>query len=448
MFKVCIVGRANVGKSSIFNRIIKNKKALVSAKPNLTRDRNHAISEWRDHKFMLIDTGGVEKEDGSFEKNWISKNVVLGLEEADLILMVVDGKEGLNPLDQDILRWIKSGYPNKIFLLVINKLDGIEQAVYAADFYKLGISDFLQVSAAHKLGLTDLLDAIVNNIPEDLAQTDENNFGIKVAFVGKPNVGKSSLLNKILGEERVLVSSVPGTTRDAIDTFLEKAGKKYTLIDTAGIKKKINKKKDEFDYISYYATEEAIKRSDICLLLIDAVIGVGQQDLKIAGLIAEHSKGCIILVNKWDLVDEREDYVKKFLQDRQDLFPFLAFAPIVFISAESGLRVTKVFSIVDQVYQEYSKFIPDDAVAELFRKCYLKRYPPRSVKKQPVVVMGGKQIKTAPPLFYVKISRNGGLAKSYVNYLRNNLRYEHGFEGSPINIISRDEKEQFDGDFS
>ena len=247
MFKVCIIGRANVGKSSLFNRLIKNKKALVSSKPNLTRDRNHGICTWRDQNFTVVDTGGVEKEDGSFEKNWIVKNVALGLDEANLILMVVDGKEGLNPLDKDILIWVKSTCADKEIILVINKLDGIEQDIYANDFFQLGFNQFLKVSALHKTGITDLLDAITSRIPTDIKPEKKHDFGIKVALVGKPNVGKSLLLNKILNKERVLVSDIPGTTRDSIDTFIKKNNKEYTLIDTAGIKRKNNKLKNEFD---------------------------------------------------------------------------------------------------------------------------------------------------------------------------------------------------------
>jgi GTP-binding protein len=440
MFKVCMVGRANVGKSSIFNRIIKYKKALVSATPNLTRDRNHGICEWKNKQFCFIDTGGVEKEDGSFEKNWIVKNVSLGLDEADMVLMIVDGKEGLNPLDKDILKWVKTRVKKKKIILVVNKVDSKDKEDLITDFYTLGLEKMILISAIHNLGITDILNEIVENITDEMPEKTENDKSdIKIALVGKPNVGKSSLLNKILGEERVLVSDIPGTTRDSIDTNIEKNGVNYMLIDTAGIKK--NSKKSEFDYISIEATEESIKRSDICLLMMDADSGVNHQDLRISGLISEHRRACIIVVNKWDLIEWKEDYVKKFLDDRKKLFPYLLYAPVIFISAKEGIRVEKIFSLIDHVYSEFIKRAPDVEISQLFRDCYHKKYPPRYQKKFPVVILGGKQLDIAPPLFYVKVSKNGGLNNTYARYLENNIRYKYKYEGVPIRIIWRNNED-------
>ena len=436
MFKVCIVGRPNVGKSSLFNRLIKYKKALVSAKPNLTRDRNQGVCEWDNKSFYVIDTGGVEKQENSFEKNWIVKNVVLGIDEADMILMVVDGKEGINPLEKEMLKWLKTKTKNQKIVLLINKVDSNSQNFVENDFYSLGIQKILKISALHNLGITDLLNEIVFNIPADSPLETINPSDIKISIVGKPNVGKSSLLNKILGEDRVLVSEIPGTTRDSIDTFIEKNGKRYMLIDTAGIKK--SNKKDEFETISVSATEEAIKRSNISLLLMDAVTGVTHQDLKIASLITENRKACILVVNKWDLVEHREEYVKKFLNDRKDLFPFLMYAPVIFISAKEGLRVTKIFSLINAVYEQFIKRVPDNEISQLFRDCYSKKYPPKNKKSQPVVVLGGKQLEIAPPLFYVKTSKNGGLNMYYARYLENNIRRLYSFEGVPIHIVWRE----------
>lgn len=449
MFKVCMTGRTNVGKSSIFNRIIKNKKALVSATPNLTRDRNHGICEWKDKKFCFIDTGGIEQESNdqkmSFETNWIVKNITLGLNEADMILFVVDGKEGLNPLDKNILRWIKVRFNDKPLILLINKVDSRNNEHIANDFYELGLDEMLKVSALHNLGFIDLLDKITSYIkPEDmlekkfnLANIDETD--IKIALVGKPNVGKSSLLNQILGEERVLVSDIPGTTRDAIDTFLEKDGVKYTIIDTAGIKR--NSKKTEFDAISIKATEEAIQRSNISLLVMDASTGINHMDLRIAGMINEYHRASIIVVNKWDIIEDREDYVKKFLDERKKLFPFLLHSPVIFVSAKTKIRIPKIFELVKSVYSEYSKRIPDNEVSSLFRECYNKKYPPRGKKKYPIVILGGKQLEIKPPLFYVKVNKDGELHTSYKRYLENNLRDKYGFEGTPIKIIWKCEDE-------
>lgn len=442
MFKVCMVGRANVGKSSIFNRIIKYKKALVSATPNLTRDRNHGICEWKDKSFCFIDTGGVEKEDGSFEKNWIVRNVSLGLEEADMVLMIVDGKEGLNPLDKDILKWIKVKTKSKKIVLVINKVDTKNKEDMITDFYSLGLDVMLKISALHNIGITDILNEIVSSMGDEETSLVDKTFAsdrINVAIVGNPNVGKSSLLNKILGEERVLVSEVPGTTRDAIDTNFEKDNVKYTLIDTAGIKK--NSKKTEFDIISIKATEEAIQRSHVCLLMMDADKGVNHQDLRIAGLISEHRRACIIAVNKWDLIEHKEDYVKKFLIDRKKLFPYLLYAPVIFISAKEGIRVEKIFSLINHVYSEFIKRAPDVEISELFRQCYHKKYPPRYEKKFPVVILGGKQLDIAPPIFYVKLSKNAGINQTYARYLENNIRYKYKFEGVPIRVIWRNSED-------
>ncbi len=433
MYKVCIVGRVNVGKSSLFNRLVKYKKALVSNIPHLTRDRNYGFCEWKNKTFCLIDTGGVEKEDGSFEKNWIVKNVGLGIEESDMILIVVDGKEGINPIDKDILRWIRTKSKNKKIVLAINKIDLKEREKLVADFYELGVGTILKTSALHNLGIIDLLDEIIKDIPEVKLEKMDIQSDIKISIVGKPNVGKSTLFNTIFGETKVLVSDVPGTTRDAIDSIIKKNNRKYTIIDTAGIKK--GPKRLEFDIISVRATEEAIKRSDVVLLLLDAKTFVNHQDLRIAGLIKEYNKACIILVNKWDVIEDREDYVKKFLNERKKSFPFLLFAPAMFVSAKENLRVEKIFETIERVYKEYTKRVPDIEVSELFRDCYAKKYPPRGKHKHPVVILGGKQVNTSPPVFYVKLSRNGEIPMAYSRYLENNLRDKYRFEGSPVKIV-------------
>lgn len=440
MFTVCMTGRTNVGKSSIFNRIIKNKKALVSNMPNLTRDRNYGICEIKDKKFYFVDTGGINQvaigKKGDFETDWIVRNIVLGLEKANLILFVVDGKEGLNPLDQIILKWLRVNFKNTKIFLVINKVDNFSDFSISNDFYKLGIDTIIRVSALHNLGFIDLLDKINSCIPLDLKEKVENfdDTYIKIALVGKPNVGKSSLLNQILGENRVLVSDIPGTTRDAIDTFFEKDNIKYTLIDTAGIKR--NAKKKDFDEISIKATEDAIKRSDVALLLMDAVSGINNMDLRIMGLLNEYFKASIIVINKIDLILEKENFVKKILQDRKKLFPFLLHSPIIFISAKENIRVKKIFDLVNNVYKEYNKRISDKEVSEIFRDCYNKKYPPRGKKKYPIVILGGKQLGVRPPTFYVKLNGLGEINMSYRKFLENSLREKYGFLGTPIKILT------------
>ncbi|MDR0675983.1 MAG: ribosome biogenesis GTPase Der, partial [Elusimicrobiota bacterium] len=397
-----------------------------------------------------IDTGGIEQENNnqksfkSFETNWIVKNIGLGLKEADLILFVVDGKEGLNPLDKTIFKWIKIKFSNKPIILLVNKADDRNNEVYSLEFYELGLENIIQVSALHNLGFADLLNTIIEHIkPTDETKKNKkislniDETDIKFALVGKPNVGKSSILNQILGEERVLVSDIPGTTRDAIDTFIEKDEIKFTIIDTAGIKK--NSKKKDFDFISIAATEEAIKRSDISLLVMDATTGVNHQDLRIAGMIKEYNRASIIVINKWDLIENREEYVKKFLDDRKKLFPFLLHSPVIFVSAKTKIRIHKIFDIVKDVYKEYTKRIPDIEISNLFRECYSKKYPPRGKKKYPIVILGGKQLETKPPLFYVKLNKDGELHTSYKRYLENNIREKYGFVGTPVKIIWRGE---------
>jgi GTPase len=430
MTKICLIGRTNVGKSTLFNRLIQKRKALVSSLPHLTRDRNYEKCVWKNKSFMLIDTGGVATNEKDFTRDWIVKNVAIALQEAELVVLVVDGKEGLNPLDKEILNWIRK-YSKEI-IIAVNKIDSSKREENIGEFYKLGIDKMYSVSALHGYGVDNLLDAMikyVKNEKEEINPTD-----INVAIVGKPNVGKSSIINKILNEERVLVSEIPGTTRDSIDTYITINNKKFCLVDTAGLRKK-HRLEHEFDRISLDATESSIERSDISVLVMDAKTNIAEQDLRIANLINQYGRACVIAINKWDLIDNKEEYVKKLKDNIKDLFPFLLYAPILFVSAKSGQRIEKLFPLIEEVYSQYTKKLDDTEVNNTFREIYNKKLPSRTKYGKTVIVKGARQSQIKPPAFYVKMNTGGYLDRNYVKYVERKLREKYGFLGTPIRIV-------------
>lgn len=441
IFTACLVGRTNVGKSTLFNRIIGKHKALVADVPNLTRDRNYGECVWNAKKIRLIDTGGVETHEGSFEHHWITRNVMAGVCEAQCVLFLVDGHEGLNPFDTEILSWLrKQGKP---LILVVNKTDSKRDEMNAAEFYQLGIDTVIAVSAVHGTGLHRLMDALAeaHSIPDEQTPQPHTPVDIHIAVVGKPNVGKSSLVNKILGEERVLVSEVPGTTRDAIDTFITHGTTHYCLIDTAGIRRK-HRFKDTINVLATSATETSIARCDVAVLLIDAVSGLTEQDLRIARIIADHGKGCVIAVNKWDLIDEKDAYVKEIKSLISTMFPFLTYAPQLFISAKTGTRVEKIFSLVDDVFRAYTQTIPHEQVHECIRTASARQHPPRTKRGEAVLIKTAKQVGTKPPTFFVQLNRDAPLGASYLRYLENTLREKYNFLGTPLRIFARKNEKQ------
>ncbi|MFC1566552.1 ribosome biogenesis GTPase Der [bacterium] len=431
MLTVCIVGRTNVGKSTLFNRLAKRRKALVSKVPKLTRDRNYEKINYKDSSYMLIDTGGLEEQDGSFEIEWISKNVVAGIKEASVIIFLVDGLEGMNPVDKDILNMIRK--KKKDFIVCVNKIDDESHKNKIADYYSLGISNIKSISAMHGLGIDELQEEIVSRI-SDKEQEFVQKIDVNIALVGRPNTGKSSLLNAILNKERVLVSDIPGTTRDSIDTYFTRDNKNYCLVDTAGLKRK-KRFSTEFDIISKVVCEKSIRRADVVVLLSDASSGIVEQDLRVANIVQEYGKACILAINKWDLISEREEYAKTIIRDIKTLYHSLSSCELVFISAKHGLKIHKIFDLINSVYQQYNKQISKKELKQVFQEMFLKRPPSLTKFKKRTILKDVKQVKTKPPTFHMLLNKMGDLHTNYIRYIEHRLRDIYGFKGTPIKII-------------
>lgn len=433
---VCIVGRPNVGKSTLFNRIVGRRIAITEDKPGVTRDRIYAEAEWLNKYFTLIDTGGLEPLSKDVFLSEIKRQVEVAVETADVILFLVDGRQGITDTDKDIGNLLrKSG---KKILLVCNKVDShkIPNEVY--EFYELGFGEPIVISASQALGIGDLLDEVIKNFPENKDTEYEEDI-IKVAVVGKPNVGKSSLINHIYGEDRVIVTDIPGTTRDAIDTYLTYENQNYMFIDTAGLRRKrsINENVERYSVIR---TLRAIDRSDLCVLVIDGTEGVTEQDAKIAGYIYEQGKGCIIAVNKWDIVNKKDTTYLDFERDIRNTLSFILYAPIIFISAKTGQRVNKLFYTIKKVYNNYTIKVTTGLLNDIINEAVLLNQPP-SDKGKRLNLYYGTQVGIKPPKFLIFINNRKLLHFSYERYLENQLRQYFGFEGSPIKLEFREKGE-------
>lgn len=427
---VAIVGRPNVGKSTLFNKIAGKRIAIVEDMPGVTRDRNYTHAEWLNKHFTLIDTGGIEPENEDIIPQQIRRQAQIAIEMAHVIVFVVDGRVGITQDDRiiaDILR--KSGKP---VVLVLNKVDTKEQSEHFYDFYEFGFSDPIEVSAGQGLGIGDMLDEVIKNFPQE-ADTSEDENVIKVAITGKPNAGKSSILNTILGEERVIVSSIAGTTRDAIDTPFEKGDQKYLLIDTAGIRKKskVNELVEKYSVIRSMA---AVDRTDVVLIVIDATEGVTEQDTKIAGMAHEEGRASIIVVNKWDLVEKETNTMNHFTKDIRDKLSFIPYAPIVFVSALTKQRIPKILETVDKAYDQYSNRVSTGVLNEVIGEAMLLNQPP-SDKGKRLKIYYASQVESKPPMFVFHINDRELMHFSYARYLENKIRANFGFEGTPIKFI-------------
>ncbi len=429
---IAIVGRPNVGKSTLFNRLAKRKKVIVINQPGATRDRNYADSSWKDKTFTIIDTGGFEPVSSDRMLIQMRGQTELAIEEADAIIFLMDGKEGLAPADietAEILRRTK-----KHVIYTINKIDGVKQEMLSFDFYRLGIDHVHSISAQHGLGIGDLMDEVVEHLPVHMEE-DEERGRIRIAVIGKPNVGKSSLINKVLGYDRTIVNPIPGTTRDSIDTPFELNGKDYLLIDTAGIRRKsrISLK------LEAYSVAEAIKtlnRCDIALLLIDAEEGVTDQDTKIAGLAFERGVACIIILNKWDLIEKDDSTIGKHIKHVKDKLKYLDFAPIISVSALSGQRVIKIFDIINSVYDQYIKRVPTSIMNRLLFEITAKLTPPRH-RNRPNKISYVTQTSVKPPTFVFFVREPKAIHFSYERYLANRIREELAFDLVPIRLFFR-----------
>jgi GTP-binding protein len=426
---IAIVGRPNVGKSTLFNRIVRGKKAIVWNEPGVTRDRNYADVEWDENTFTLIDTGGFEpvSKDRIFIQ--MREQCELAIEEANAILFVMDGKEGLIPSDKEIADILRQ--QKKPVFYIVNKIDGPKDEEKVFEFYGLGVEPIHSISAEHRYGVDGLMDEVIKVLPGSTEEKWDRD-AAKVAVVGRPNVGKSSLINRLLGYKRVIVDEAPGTTRDAIDTLFERDGKRYVLIDTAGIRRKsrISLRLEKYSIVEALRT---IDRSDVALLLLDSREGVTDQDARIGGFIHEKGKGCILVVNKWDLVEKDSQTMGQYEREVREDLKYLSYAPILFISALTGQRIKKVLDVIDHVSEQTKKRILTSRLNKYFGD-WIEKFPPGLYKNRRVKLNYITQVTTAPPTFVIYTNFPGGIHFSYERYLLNQMRETFGFEGVPIRL--------------
>lgn len=431
---VAIVGRPNVGKSTFFNYVCGKRISIVEDTPGVTRDRVYAEAEWRNRPFTLIDTGGIEPNSEDEIRQQIRRQAEAAIELADVIVFMVDAKEGMTASDKEIATMLRKS--SKPVVLVANKVDSIgEPPPETYEFYNLAIGDVEVVSSVHGLGMGDLLDKIFSFFPgEDREDPEED--AIKVAVVGKPNSGKSSIVNRLIGEERVIVSDIPGTTRDAVDTYLEHGGCKFVLIDTAGIRRK-SKITGNIERYSVLRSWTAIERSDVCVIMIDARDGVTEQDTKIAGYAHEQGKASVIVINKWDLVEKETGTMEKYRRDVIEKLSFMQYAPVLFISARTGQRVHRLLELVKYVYEQASLRITTGMLNDLLNEAVAMVQPP-SDKGRRLKLYYAVQSAVRPPTFIIFMNDIQLFHYSYERYLENQLRKSYGFEGTPIRFISRE----------
>lgn len=431
---VAIIGKPNVGKSRFFNYVVGQRISIVEDTPGVTRDRIYANTTWKDREFTLIDTGGIEKENEDIIVTQMREQANIAINVADVILFITDIKQGVTASDEEIAVMLKKS--NKPIILACNKSDNYgEPPAELYEFYNLGLGEPYPISAANAIGIGDLLDAIYDKLPPKTDDENENE-RIKVAIIGKPNVGKSSLINKILGEERSIVSNIAGTTRDAIDSDFENEYGKYTFIDTAGVRRKA-KVNESIEKFSVMRTLLAIERADVCLLLIDALEGVTDQDAKILGEAHEAGKGIIIVVNKWDEVEKETGTLEKYKKEVKEKLSYASYAPIIFISAKTGQRVNKLFEMINNVNSQNSLRVSTSVINEVINEAISVVQPP-SDKGRRLKVLYGTQASTKPPTFVIFVNNKELFHFSYERYLINCFRNNFGLEGTPVRIIVRE----------
>ena len=435
---VAIIGKPNVGKSTFFNYIVGSRISIVEDTPGVTRDRVYAETNWRGRNFTVVDTAGIEPESDDTIISQMREQAKIAIDIADVILFLTDVKQGVTAADQEIAIMLKKS--KKPVVLVCNKADNMSRdrnEIY--EFYNLGMGEPYPVSAANALGIGDVLDALYENFPEK--SDDEDDDGrIKVAVIGKPNVGKSSLINKILGENRTIVSNIAGTTRDAIDTEYENESGKYVLIDTAGIRRK-SKVSESIEKFSIMRTLLAIERADVCLMMIDANEGVTDQDAKIAGEAHEAGKGIIIVVNKWDEYEKETGTLEKYKKDIYAKLSYLSYAPVIFISAKTGQRVDKLFNMINNVAEQNAMRVSTATLNQVINEAIAIVQPPTDKGKR-LKILYGTQVSTKPPTFVIFVNNKELFHFSYERYLVNQIRKEFGLEGTPVRIIAREKGEK------
>ena len=435
---VAVVGRPNVGKSTLFNALAGERISIVKDTPGVTRDRIYADVNWLDYHFTMIDTGGIEPDSRDVILSQMREQAEIAIATADVIIFLTDVRQGLQDSDSkvaDMLR--RSGKP---VVLVVNKVDSFEKFmpdVY--EFYNLGIGDPFPISAASMLGLGDMLDEVVKHFP-DYAKDEEEDERPKVAIIGKPNVGKSSLINKLAQEDRVIVSDIAGTTRDAIDTDITYDGKEYVFIDTAGLRRK-NKIKEEIERYSIIRAVTAVERADVCIIVIDATEGVTEQDAKTAGIAHERGKGIIIAVNKWDAIEKDDKTIYRHTEKIRQILSFMPYAEIIFISAKSGQRLNKIFELIDVVIANNSMRVATGVLNEIVTEAVAMQQPP-SDKGKRLRIYYTTQVAVKPPTFVIFVNDKELMHFSYTRYLENRIRETFGFRGTALKFIIRERKEE------
>ena len=433
---VAMVGRPNVGKSTLFNKLAGKRISIVQDTPGVTRDRVYAESEWLNRKFTMIDTGGIEPESSDIIVKQMRRQAQIAIEMADVIVFVVDGKEGLTAADQEVAQMLRKS--KKPVVLVVNKIDRLALEENSYEFYNLGIGDPITISASQGLGLGDMLDEVVKYF-NDPSEDEEDDEYIRIAMIGKPNVGKSSLINRLLCEERVIVSNVPGTTRDSIDSYLETEDGKFILVDTAGLRRK-SKVKEEIERYSVIRTYAAIEKADVAILVIDAEQGITEQDEKIIGYAHEMNKAIMVVVNKWDLIEKDDKTLSNYQKDLQQKLKFMPYAKYLFISALTGQRVHKILSTAKYCYDNYSKRVSTGLLNDVISKAVLMKEPPVVALKR-LKIYYATQVATKPPKFVFFVNDPNLLHFSYGRYLENQLRESFDFDGTGIEIEYRARKE-------
>ena len=434
---VCIVGRPNVGKSTFFNKMIGERVSIVEDTPGVTRARIYRETEWNGREFALIDTGGIEPSSDDVILSGMREQAEIAIDMADVILFMVDGREGVTSADSEVAAMLRR--TGKKVLLLVNKIDvpvNLPDNFY--DFYELGMGEPIPVSSANKLNFGDVLDEIVESFPPAGEGESEERTG--VAIIGKPNVGKSSLVNALISDNRVLVSPVAGTTRDSVDTPFDWNGKKYDLIDTAGIRRK-NKVSESIEKYSVVRAIAAIERSDVCVIMIDAVEGVTEQDKKIAGLAYESGKASVIVVNKWDLVEKETNTMAKFRKKVLDELVFMTYAPVVFTSVKERVRLDDLMELIGRVAENASLRVKTGPLNSLIADCVMMKQPP-SDKGKRLKIYYVSQIGTRPPLFQFQVNDRELTHFSYSRYLENRMREAFDFEGTPIKFVFRERREK------
>lgn len=434
---VAIVGRPNVGKSTLFNALAGKKISIVKDTPGVTRDRIHADIDWLDHKFTMIDTGGIEPDSNDIILSQMREQAQIAIDTADVIIFMTDVKQGLVDSDAKVADMLRRSH--KPVILVVNKVDNFNKMMADLyEFYNLGIGDPVPISASQRSGLGDMLDKVVSYFA-DLNLEQEEDDRPRIAIVGKPNVGKSSIINKITGESRVIVSNIAGTTRDAIDTDVKWNGKDYVFIDTAGLRRK-SKVKEEIEKYSIIRTVTAVERADVVIIVIDAVEGVTEQDAKIAGIAHENGKGIIIAVNKWDAIEKNDKTVYEYTNKVRDILSFMPYAEIMFISAKTGQRLPKLFDMIDFVIANHAMRIETGVVNEIMAEAVALQQPP-SDKGKRLKLYYITQVSVKPPTFVIFVNDKQLMHFSYTRYIENKIREAFGFKGTPLRFIIRERKE-------